>query len=291
MTLAHIDTVWFASAIGAIIFNVLFPLVLAFIISRRLKVGWRYFWFGALVFFVCQLILRVPAVQVIQAFISPQLQASPALLWGWLFILALTAGLFEEVGRYLGYRIFMRSEEKTWNKAVMYGTGHGGLESMLLVAGLGALTLVNLFLIPTLNLSSLPTEQQRQIVDQFAAIAAQPGWLPLLGAYERLCAITAQIALSVVVVQVFRRRQIRWLWIAVLAHFAFDFAAVGVAQGLPLIGMSDATVIALAAEGVVSIGALVALWTIFVLRDKPAAPSQVAEPASAPPDTEMTGPE
>jgi hypothetical protein len=32
---------------------------------------------------------------------------------------ALTAGLFEEVGRYLGYGIFMRNEEKTWNKAVM----------------------------------------------------------------------------------------------------------------------------------------------------------------------------
>jgi uncharacterized membrane protein YhfC len=291
MSLAPISDAWFASAIGAIVFNVLFPLLLAFIISRRLKVGWRYFWFGALIFFVCQLILRVPAVQVIQALISPQLQASPTLLWGWLFILALTAGLFEEVGRYLGYRIFMRNEEKTWNKAVMYGTGHGGLESMLLVAGLGALALVNLLLIPTLNLNSLPAGQQQQIVDQFAAIAAQPVWLPLLGAYERLCAITFHIAMAVVVLQVFRRGRIRWLWIAVLAHFALDFAAVGVAQGLPLAGVSDATVVAVAAEGVVTIGALLALWTIFALRDKPALHGQVAEPAIMPPDTAMTGPE
>jgi uncharacterized membrane protein YhfC len=279
MTLAHIDTAWFASAIGAIVFEILFPLLLAFIISRRLKVGWRYFLYGALVFFVCQLILRVPAVQVIQTVITPQLQTSPALLWGWLFLLALTAGLFEEVGRYLGYRIFMRNEEKTWNKAVMYGTGHGGIESILLVAGLGALTLVNLFLLPSLNLSSLPADQQKQIVDQFAAIAAQPGWLPVLGAYERLCAITFQIAMAVVVLQVFRRRQIRWLWIAVFAHFVFDLAAIAVAQGLPLLGVTNATLVTLAAEGVVTIGALGALWTIFALRDTP---SDLASPIESP---------
>ena len=191
MTLAHIDTAWFASALGAIVFEILFPLLLAFVISRRFKVGWRYFLVRRAG------LLRLPAHSACAGRAGdPDAHRATAanittLLWGWLFILALTAGLFEEVGRYLGYRIFMRNEEKTWNKAVMYGTGHGGIESILLVAGLGALTLVNLFLIPTLNLSSLPTDQQKQIVDQFAAIAAQPGWLPLLGAYERLCAITA----------------------------------------------------------------------------------------------------
>jgi hypothetical protein len=49
MTLAHIDTAWFASASRAIVFEILFPLLLAFIISRRLTVGWRYFMYGALV--------------------------------------------------------------------------------------------------------------------------------------------------------------------------------------------------------------------------------------------------
>jgi uncharacterized membrane protein YhfC len=280
MSLAHISTAWFASAIGGIVFDLLFPLVLAFIIARRLKVSWRYFGFGALVFFVCQLITRVPAVEIIQAVITPDLNASPLLLWSWLVVLSLTAGLFEEVGRYLGYRLFMRGEEKTWAKAVMYGTGHGGLESMVLVAGLAALTLLNLLLIPALNLSALSASQQKQIVDQFAAIAAQPGWLPLLGAYERLCAITFHIAMSVVVLQVFRRGQIRWLWIAIFAHFAFDFASAGVAQALPLVGISDGVTIALASEGVVTIGALLALWTIFRLRDRPVVAPPVADMAA-----------
>jgi uncharacterized membrane protein YhfC len=154
----------------------------------------------------------------------------------------------------------------------MYGAGHGGLESMLLVGGLGLLTLIQLLIIPTLNLNSLPAATQKQVADQFAAIAAQPAWLPLLGAYERVCAITFHIAMSVIVLQVFRRRQIRWLWIAVLAHFALDFSTIVVAQVLPAVGVSDATLVALAAEGVVTIGALLALWLIFALRDGSSAP-------------------
>lgn len=285
MQLAQISPAWYAATIGAIAFVVLFPLVLGFALNRRLRVGWRYFWFGALIFLIFQMLTRVPAVEIIQAVITPQLQASKALLWGWLLILSLTAGLFEEIGRYLGYRWFMGKEEKTWRKAVMYGTGHGGLESMLLVGGLGLLTLINVLIIPTLNPSALPAATQKQIADQFTAIAAQPAWLPLLGAYERVCAIAFHIAMSVVVLQVFRRGQIRWLWIAVLAHFTFDFASVSVAQVLPLVGVSDRTVIALATEGVVTVGALLALWVIFALRDPLTAPDAAAPFGSQPATT------
>jgi uncharacterized membrane protein YhfC len=34
-------------------------------------------------------------------------------MWSWLVVLALSAGVFEEVGRYVGYRLFMRGEGKT----------------------------------------------------------------------------------------------------------------------------------------------------------------------------------
>jgi uncharacterized membrane protein YhfC len=282
MQLAPISPAWYAATIATITFVILFPLGLGLVLRRRLSVGWRYFWFGALIFFLFQIVSRVPAVQILQAVFAPELKASKPLLWGWLVILALTAGLFEEVGRYLGYRWFMRKEEKTWAKAVMYGAGHGGLESMLLVGGLSLISLVNVLLIPALNFHALPAATQKQVADQFAALAAQPAWLPLLGAYERVGAITFHIAMSVVVLQVFRRGQIRWLWLAVLAHAAFDFATVAVGQILSLAGVSDATTVALAEEGAVTIGALLALWAIFVLRERPTSvpSSTIAEPSA-----------
>jgi uncharacterized membrane protein YhfC len=250
-------------------FEILFPLALAFYVGRRLHVRWRYFWYGVVVFAVVQLFTRVPAVYVIQQLIAPQLKASPAFLWGWLFILALTAGLFEEVGRYFGYRIFMGKEEKTWSKGVMYGIGHGGLESVVLVGLLSsALSLINILVIQSLDITTLPAAQQAALHDQFATLAAQPAWLPLLGGYERLCAIAFHIAMSIVVLQAFRRGRIRWLWYAVGLHFLFDFGAVALATGLSKLttGLSS-TMIALIAEGWVTLFAVLSLWLIFTLRD------------------------
>src|SRR5712692_7395972 len=92
LTTFHINPMWVAADIIAIAFVILYPLVLAVKANRRLKVSWKYFAYGALIFFVYQLITRVPAVIVIQGAITPQLQASPVLLYTWLAILALTAG-------------------------------------------------------------------------------------------------------------------------------------------------------------------------------------------------------
>lgn len=278
MQLPAISAGWIVSLAIAIAFDILFPFALGIFLASRLKTGWRYFWFGALVFVVFQLITRVPAVFVIQSLIAEQLKASPSLQVVWLVALALTAGLFEEVGRYVGYRVFMRREEKTWNKAILYGAGHGGIESILLVGGFGLASLVNVLALPNINLSTLPPDQQRLIVQQFTALAAQPAWLPLLGAYERLGAIVFHIAMSVVVLQVFRRSQIRWLWIAVFAHFLFDLTAVGIT----FIPGLDPVTKALASEGVVTIAALIALRLIFVLRDKPASGAPQARQADMP---------
>jgi uncharacterized membrane protein YhfC len=281
MQLPHVSAGWLVSLGIAAAFEILFPLALAYYVSRRLRVRWRYFWYGVVVFAAVQLFTRVPAVYVMQQLLAPQLKASQTLLWSWLFILALTAALFEEVGRYFGYRIFMGKEEKTWPKGVMYGIGHGGLESVVLVGLLSsALSLVNILVVQSLDITKLPAAQQAALHDQFAALAAQPAWLPLLGGYERLCAIAFHIAMSVVVLQAFRRGHIRWLWYAIGLHFLFDFGAVALVTGLPKLAPGlDATTTALIVEGWVTLFAAFSLWLIFALRDD--ASPQTANTASA----------
>lgn len=265
LTTFHLNPAWVAATIMAIAFVILYPLVLAVIANRRLKVSWKYFAYGALIFFVFQLITRVPAVIVIQAAITPQLQASPVLLYTWLAILVLTAGLFEEVGRYVAFRWLMRREEKTWNKAVMYGLGHGGLESILLVGGLALLSLINVLVLSSISLNSIPVAQRAQVAQQLAAIGAQPAWFPLLAAWERLWTVPIQISLSVLVLQVFRRNNIGWLWLAILAHVIVD----GVSFGLPQVLGPGSISTSLIAEAVVAIFGVIALWIIWTLRDRP----------------------
>ena len=260
----HLNPGWIAALAVAIAFDILYPLVLAIIARRRLNVSWKYFAYGALIFFVFQLISRAPLVQVIQGAIAPQLRASSTLLYTWFIILALTAGLFEEVGRYVGYRWLMRREEKTWNKAVMYGLGHGGLESMLLVGGLAILTLINLIVLSSINLNLLPVSQRVQVVQQVAAINAQPVWFPLLGAWERLWTIPVQVALSVIVLQVFRRNNIGWLWLAILAHTVVDGVTVIMNQALGPGKVSTSLLV----ELIVAIFGIIALLVIWTLRDQ-----------------------
>jgi uncharacterized membrane protein YhfC len=281
MQLPHVSTGWLISLGIATMVEILLPLALALYVSRRLRVRWRYFWYGVAVFAAVQLFTRVPAVYVLNNVLASQLKESQALLWGWLFLLALTAALFEEVGRYFGYRVFMGKEEKTWPKGVMYGIGHGGVESIVLVGLLSsALSLVNIAVIQSLDISKLPATQQATLHDQFATLAAQPGWLPLLGGYERLCAIAFHIAMSVVVLQAFRRGRLRWLWYAIGLHFLFDFGAVALATGLPKLTTGlGATEIALIVEGWATLFAVFSLWLIFALRDNTA--PEVGNAASA----------
>ena len=275
----QISNAWVAAAIAAIVFDILYPLALGLYARRRLGASWRYFGYGALIFVLFQLISRVPITLAIQSLIAPQLQASRAALVAWVAVSALTAGIFEELGRYVGYRWLMRREEKTWAKGVMYGIGHGGIESMLLVAGLTAITVIQVLALSRTDLSTLPltAEQRALAAQQLAAIAAQPAWAPLAGAWERLWTIPLHVALSVVVLQVFRRGSMRWLWLAILAHALADLLGAGVTPILRLTGMTALLI----PEAIITLIGLISLWVIWALRDRPDDASVLAGASAA----------
>jgi len=307
-----------AAYIFAILFDVAMPMAFALYAHRRLGVSWRYFWYGALIFFLFQMITRVPAVQLIQGLLAGPLSRSPLLVWVWTLTLALTAGLFEEGGRYLGYRhlIFrakpsaishrpsafhrpepanmpegtlsplqqeaegvgpeprttgpeppgLRTQDsalESWKKGVMYGLGHGGLESMLLVGGmvlLGFLNAVAITRMDPASVAALPPGQAAQVQQLQVSFRTMAWWMPLLGTFERLCTVGIQVAFSILVLQCFLRGSLRWLYLAVGAHFLVDFVTVVAA---PRMGP-------VAAEGIVALFALAALYLIFRLRPKPA---------------------
>ena len=262
--------------LSTVVFVVAYPLVLAVFAHRQLRIGWRYFIFGAVVFFVFQLATRVPAIQLIQAAIADQLKASTTLMWGWLIALAITAGIFEEVGRYIGYRVFMRREEKTWSRAVMYGLGHGGIESIVLVGGLTLLGAINMWSMASGGLAQLPEDQRALALQQLQALNAQPGWIALLSAWERLWSVPVQVAFSVIVLQVFRRGKMIWLLWAVLGHAFVDLVAVGLQQ---LLGTGVGALLVI--EAVVAIFGLIAVWIIWRLRES------AAQSASSESDTPL----
>ena len=279
-TTLHIPPALVVTTAMAAIIVIVYPLVLGAIAHRKLAVSWKYFWFGALVFLVFQILTRIPIVAVLQATVLMHLlTTSTTFTWIWLVILAITAGLFEEVGRYVGYLLFLRREPKTWSKAVMFGLGHGGLESIVLVGGQIILTAINAIMLSGVNVNTLPAAQRQGVLQLFAAINAEPFWLPLLAAWERLWTIPLHVSLAVIVLQVFRRQQIGWLFLAILFHALVDFLA----GAIPL-AFGHSTTITLLVEGMVCIFGLISLWITWRLRDQ----DEQAKTESYPTDLSQT---
>ena len=256
------------------------PVALGVYLHRRFGVSWRFFLYGALVFAGFQLFTRIPLVTLLGGLLRPN-QLPATYQWAWLAGLALTAGIFEEVGRYVGYRWLFSAKERTWDRALMFGVGHGGLEAMGFV-GLqvlsSLLTVVALSRVDVGQLN-LPEAQAAQV----RALLSLPWWMPLVGAFERVGAMAIQVSLAVVVLQAFVRGRLAWLWAAIAYHALVDFASVGASRLLTPagpVGSSAGGVVAV--EGVVAVFALVSVWLIFALRPQAAwaspSPTSTADP-------------
>lgn len=245
------------------------PFAAAFAVHHRTGAPFKYFAVGAAVFLVSQVLLRLPWQLPLNAFVQKSTGGRGALVYAFIAFSALTAGIFEEAGRWLGYRFFIK-EERSWRVGVMYGLGHGGLESVLLVGlNLAAVLVVYVLLSRGFPLP-IPAEKLDLIRAHLSTLTATRA---LAGGVERLFALCIQVALSLIVLQVFWRRSLRWLAYAVGLHFVVDFVAVMVAR---LAG-------ALFAELVVGAFAAAALVVIARLRNvQPIASDE------SPPRTEVT---
>jgi len=234
------------------------PLLLAVWIARRHRVRWRYWFVGALVFLVFQGITRIPAMLYLQTrpVVREALKA-PAFLWLFLLVAALTAGLFEEGGRWLAFRFVVPQDERRRRTALMLGAGHGGLESI----GIGLATLAALA--AYLGTALLPADRLGGFAPQAEAIRQQfaglRGWEPAMGGWERLGALAVQVGLTVMVWQTFVQGR-RWWWYALGAHTLVDFTTVGLMRlGVRAWGQGAAL---LATESLVTVYAVLAIWFI-----------------------------
>ena len=93
----------------------------------------------------------------------------------------------------------------------------------------------------------------------------------MLGAAERVFAIAAHLALSVMVLQVFRRGSLRWLFLAIGYHAVFNMLAV----------IAVTRVGPYATEGLLAVFSLLSLFIIFKLRSPDPVPDE-PEPLPSP---------
>jgi uncharacterized membrane protein YhfC len=137
----------------------------------------------------------------------------------------LSAGIFEELARYAGYRWWAK-DARSWSKGLLYGSGHGGMEAIL-VGRLFLYTFFQLFALHGQDLSTIIPEDQLEVVQAQVAAYWSVAWYDsFLSSLERMLALPVQIGLSIIVLQVFTRKRAYWLLIAIFWHAFIDAAAV-----------------------------------------------------------------
>ena len=263
---------------------ILIPIALGIFIHRRTGAGWRLFLMGGVTFVLSQL-FHIPFNWAIQraGMLPTDLSSWANLLLTALF-LGLSAGVFEETARYLTYRYWAK-DARSWSRGLMLGAGHGGTEAII-VGALAAVSFAGLVM--TANnetiMSAIPAADQAIITDSLAGLLATPWYGLLLGAAERIFAIAAHLALSIMVLQVFLRGSLRWLFLAIGYHALFNMiAVVGVTRTGPY-----------ATEGLLAVFSLLSLYIIFKLRSPEPPPTElqpmplpVVEPADLQPTEEI----
>ncbi|NJN55827.1 MAG: YhfC family intramembrane metalloprotease, partial [Anaerolineae bacterium] len=142
-------------------------------------------------------------------------------------------------------------------KGMMYGAGWGGIEAILL----GVIGLLNFVILLGMQrgyfLQLIPAGQEGLVEQQIEAMFGLPWPMMLLGALERLFTICLHLALSVMVLQLFLRRNRLWLLAAILWHALVDATAVFTIQyTTPLLGANQA---AWLTEALIGVYALISL--------------------------------
>lgn len=250
------------------------PILLGWFIHRRRQARWGLFFIGIIGFIVSQ-VFHIPFNWLItnQLGLLPTDTAIVANLIIIALFYGLSAGLFEEVTRYLIYR-FWAKDARTWGRGLMYGAGWGGIESSIV----GVLLLINAVAIAAMSqgflLELIPTEQLPLLEDQIQAMVTMPWYEAMLGSVERLFAICLHLSLSLMVMQIFTRGKLWWLWLAIGWHALLNATAVFVQiyWANPYL-----------TEAIIGVYALISLIIIFWLREpEPREPEPEPLPILAP---------
>lgn len=195
----------------------LLPIALAVYFYRKHKISLIAVLLGAIVFLVSQVAIRIPLLAIFgkqQWYIEMAANVYVLALF-----LALTAGVFEEVGRYIVMKLLMK-KSLSFKNGIAFGIGHGGIEAIIIVG----LTLLN-YIVISLMINSglfestiaatLPPEIAAQIR---STLIDSPTINFLAGGFERGMTIIIQIAFSVMVLYSVKFKKPIYLLYAILLH-------------------------------------------------------------------------
>lgn len=180
----------------AILCSIIVPVVLSIFYVHKQKGSLKVVLLGAFTFFFFQLLIRIPLLGMLVDVNWFYIMTVTNSL-GYCAFLGITAGFFEEVGRFLVMKYMLKGFCST-KDAIGFGLGHGGIEAILFV-GINA------------------------IFALFTSVPSISDGDYLLGGFERLCTLVIHVGLSVLVAKSVRLKKYSFLVLAICIHSLLDF--------------------------------------------------------------------
>ncbi len=160
----------------------------------------------------------------------------------WLYGLygGLAAAIFEETGRFLAMKFPMKKFLSKEN-AILYGIGHGGIESILLIgityiSNLVTSVMINMGQLDTI-LSGVPESMRDETKETLSVLWTEPSWTFYLAGIERISTIVLQICLSYIVYRAVSDKKAALFILALAIHFIVDFSVVFLAKKVSVVVM------------------------------------------------------
>ena len=229
------------------------PAALFFLLYKKKNAKVLPFFLGCGSFFLFAMVLEQLLHMLVLLKLGSVSEMLKANLWLYALYGGLAAGLFEETGRFLAMKYFMKTSSGR-EDALMYGAGHGGMEAVLV---LGIPSINNLVSAVLLNsgkfLSSLADDSNaQQVLERLSPLWTLPAWQFFLGGVERILAICLHVALSLLVYRAVKEKRRWYLYpCAILLHAALNMVVVLIANHGSLVLAELATL-----AGTVAVGAL-----------------------------------
>lgn len=190
------------------------PIIYIIFWRKKTKAHWKPLFFGAIGFVVSARVLELIVHYFCMILDSPVSRAIMGSTLLYVLYGITMAGFFEEVGRWVMFRVFCKKIEKR-DDAVMYGIGHGGIE----VWTVSLMAIVSYLVIAATNGNGLPQEALTTVMPAVEAFGVGMGVCNIV---ERILCMGIHISLTIVVFYGARNRKKIYLFLAILLHMLID---------------------------------------------------------------------
>ncbi|MPW24909.1 YhfC family intramembrane metalloprotease [Alkalibaculum sp. M08DMB] len=205
------------------IISVVLPIGLMIYFKRKYNASILYFIVGIIVFSLFQIFTRIPMLH----WLSGQFWFTVNILSNnivYILFLALTAGIFEEVGRFLAFK-FVLTNNREWKNGLVFGIGHGGIEAITMV-GINYL----IFIIIILNMNFQWFDTIVSIIPNVSIVndllLESSPYLFLMAGLERLFVIIIHMGLSLFQLNGVRVGKKSSLLYAIALHTLLNFSII-----------------------------------------------------------------